>query len=70
MNYNWNNLNSFKKQNLNISYEVSFIKQEYFNGKYYDIALIIPTNDKDKKEFILIVFQISIMKKKEKIFLK
>ena len=70
MNYNWNNLNSFKKQNLNISYEVSFIKQEYFNGKYYDIALIIPTNDKDKKEFILIVFQISNMKKKEKIFSK
>ena len=60
-----NNNNEKKLRNKCI-----FIKQENFNGKYYDCGLLVPVdiNDTNKviKDFYLILFQISIFKDKSK----
>ena len=66
-----NYLNVFKKKiyhsKITLQFEVTFLKQINFNGKYYDFAILVPmAGSNTKNEFDLISFQVSIHKPEKK----
>ena len=66
-----NYLNDSKKKKyqskLSLKYEVTFLKQNNFNGRYYDFGILVPIEGTNaKNEFNLIVFHTSIRKPEKK----